>query len=142
VENESDIRSTPDEVFKEWDDIFNFQLDVCANKENAKVCRYLTIKDNGLEKPWLKRNWMNPPYSKGSIEKWLKKTLTEQEKGNTTVALLPGDTSTKWYHTFITKNHLATPLPLTKRVKFNGIESGAKFASHIVIFWGKANFRN
>jgi phage N-6-adenine-methyltransferase len=132
---DSDVRSTPVDFFNHWNKIFRFELDVCANSENAKCENYYTIKENGLEKPWGAVNWCNPPYPNGQINKWLKKARVEQSKGKTTVALVPGDTSTKWYQDNILDSKMVTVVPVRRRLKFEN-QNGAKFASHIVIFWG------
>jgi phage N-6-adenine-methyltransferase len=136
MELDSDIRSTPQWLFEKWNAIFRFDTDVCANKKNHKCEKYFTYEQNGLVQSWGSVNWMNPPYSKGSLDKWLKKATEQQLEGKTTVALVPGDTSTKWYQENILDAKSVTVVPLRKRIKFGDIESGAKFASHIVIYWG------
>lgn len=139
---ESDVRSTPQEFFDYWNNILRFDTDVCANLQNHKCSNYFTIQDDGLSKRWGKVNWCNPPYSRGQIEKWLKKAIEEQSLGNTTLALIPGDTSTSWYQDYV----LATPntsiLPVRGRLKFENSKSGAKFCSHVVIYWGLIDHDN
>ena len=44
---------TPQDLFDELDKEFNFQLDVCATKENAKVGRFYNKSEDGLSKEWL-----------------------------------------------------------------------------------------
>lgn len=133
---ESDVRSTPIEFFNYWNNIFKFKLDVCANSENAKCEKFFGVNENGLEKEWDDVNWCNPPYSSGQINLWLKKGRIEQLKGKTTVFLIPCDTSTNWYQGNILTNEKASIIPIKGRLKFQGSETGAKFGSHIVIFWG------
>ena len=134
---DTDIRSTPMWFFNHWNDIFKFDVDVCANEKNAKCKIYYNVKKDGLKQDWGKVNWCNPPYSLGQIDKWLKKAREEQEKGKTTVVLVPGDTSTKWYHDNILNVGKNTVIPIEKRLKFENSNQNAKFCSHIVIFWGK-----
>jgi phage N-6-adenine-methyltransferase len=134
-EIESDIRSTPDDFFNYINNIFRFDTDVCANKDNKKCIHYFDFKQNGLKQDWGKCNWCNPPYSRGQIDKWLKKGIEEQKKGNTSIFLIPADTSTKWYQeNIINSNAVVWAVP--KRLKFEGISNGAKFASHLVIYFG------
>ena len=133
---ESDIRSTPQCLFGYWQNIFNFTLDVCATPDNAKCGHFYTEKDNGLVKNWHLVNWCNPPYSSGQIDLWLRKGKIEQELGNTTVFLLPCDTSTKWYHDNIACNNQCSIIPVKGRVKFNGAKYNSPFGSSIIIFWG------
>ncbi|MBU5440402.1 phage N-6-adenine-methyltransferase, partial [Tissierella sp. MSJ-40] len=55
--------STPQEFFNELDKEFNFTLDPCATKENAKCNKYYTIKENGLKQDWGGEVvFCNPPY--------------------------------------------------------------------------------
>ena len=133
---------TPQWLYDHFNNIFHFGLDVCANKDNTKCDKYLSVKDNGLDTQWLKRNWMNPPYGQ-EIKKWVKKAYQESEKGNLTVCLLPSRTDTKWFQNYVMK---ADVVHFIKgRLKFinksfpsydkdNLILSPAPFPSCIVIF--------
>jgi phage N-6-adenine-methyltransferase len=55
--------ATPQDFFNELNKEFNFKLDVCATKENAKCKVYYTKEDDGLSKHWDENiwKWMNPP---------------------------------------------------------------------------------
>ena len=57
---------------------------------------------NGLDIPWKKRNYVNPPYS--DKLPWIRKAIEEQTKGNMTVMLLPSATGAAWYHDLIIPN--------------------------------------
>ncbi len=131
----SDVKTTPQELFDYWNDIFRFQLDVCANSENAKCPIYYDEKNDGLSQEWAKVNWCNPPYSSGQIAKWLKKGKEEQAKGGTTVFLLPCDVSTGWYWENIKNNPNCSEVPIKGRVRFGGAKINSPFGSSIVIFW-------
>lgn len=127
----SDIEyETPQWLFEYFDSIFHFTLDVCANENNHKCDKYLSISDNGLEQPWENINWMNPPYGR-EINKWVKKAYKESKKGNLIVCLLPARTDTRWWHNYVMK---ADVIHFIKgRLKFvKG--SPAPFPSAIVIF--------
>lgn len=94
---ENDIRTTPDGLFRQFDDEFGFTLDVAALPDNAKCDRFYTPDDNDLTQPWAPdRCWMNPPYS--DIEPWTKKALAESQDGALVVALLPVRTDLLWFH--------------------------------------------
>lgn len=71
--------STPDETFAARHAKFNFELDVCATPENAKLSNYITPEMDAFKTPWTfprdcgpgigvddpdapARCWMNPPY--------------------------------------------------------------------------------
>jgi site-specific DNA-methyltransferase (adenine-specific) len=60
---------TPIDLFRKIDEIFQFNLDVCAEDWNAKVDNFISPEMDGLITPWTvagvpARAWMNPPYGK------------------------------------------------------------------------------
>ena len=64
------IWGTPPEFYKKVDDIFGFNLDVCATKESAKADRFISPEDDAFVTEWNVFGektvaWMNPPYGKG-----------------------------------------------------------------------------
>lgn len=48
----TDNWATPQSTFDELNKEFNFELDVCASKENSKVAKYFTREDDGLKQNW------------------------------------------------------------------------------------------
>jgi len=65
--------STPVAFFNELDAEFDFNLDPCATKENAKCKRFFTEQDDGLAQDWSgARVFCNPPYGR-VIGKWVEK---------------------------------------------------------------------
>lgn len=84
------------------------------------------------------RVFLNPPYSTGQLALWCEKATAEAARGVTTVALLPGDTSTRVFHDFVLPNqHHFTKC----RLRFEGAPldskgrlASAKFGSVIVVF--------
>ena len=103
-QNGNSVIGTPNKIFKKLDAEFHFTLDVCAVAENTKVENYLKgpctgRKDCtcGLCTDWgTNMCWMNPPYSKGEIEQWIKKAMDSVEKGAGVVALTHLACSPKW----------------------------------------------
>ena len=49
---QTDEWSTPQELFDNLDKEFNFDLDPCATKENAKCSLFYTKEQDGLSKSW------------------------------------------------------------------------------------------
>lgn len=127
----NDCWATPQEFFDKLNRMFNFELDVAANKDNAKCKKFFTKEDNGLLQNWCDRNWMNPPYGK-EIGAWCSKADSEAKKGKLTVGLLPARTDTKWFQDFCKKWHCVF---LRGRLKFVGGCSNAPFPS-VVVFFG------
>lgn len=51
-DNRTDVWATPQNFFDKLNDVFNFDLDVCALPENAKCDRFFSPEDNGLNQEW------------------------------------------------------------------------------------------
>lgn len=64
--------------------------------QTVQATNYYT--QNGLEKPWEGRVFLNPPYR--GIAPWIEKLVGEYRAGNTTaaIALLPNYTESGWFH--------------------------------------------
>lgn len=94
--------ATPQSFFDELNNEFNFTLDPCATKENAKCNKFYTKEQDGLKQDWSgERVFCNPPYGK-VIGDWVRKCYEESKKSNTTVvALIPARTDTRYFHEYI-----------------------------------------
>jgi len=127
----TDQWATPQSFFNEWDAIFRFELDVCADAQNAKCWRYFSEQDNGLYQDWApNRCWMNPPYGR-EIRRWMQKAYEESLKGATVVCLVPARTDTAWWHDYAMKGEITF---IRGRLKFGDAKSGAPFPSAVVVF--------
>ena len=68
-----------------------------------KADRYMTLTDNGLEHPWYRRVFVNPPYGKTGSQSnqaiWSRKMVQEYEAGNLTegILLVNAQTAEKWF---------------------------------------------
>jgi len=122
---------TPQDLFDELNKEFNFKLDVCATRENAKCDVF--INDDSLRKDWTKITnnwkWMNPPYGRQTKD-WVKKASEERQ----VVALLPARTDTKYFHKYIYKQKNTEIRFIKGRLKFSNSKNSAPFPSMIVIF--------
>ena len=124
---------TPSQLFRELDFEFHFDLDACASDDNHKCDRFFTLKDDSLAQDWtqFRSVFMNPPYGKG-IDNWLKKAYETARSGETTVVcLVPANTDTSWWHDICMLGEIRF---LRGRLKFQGADGPAPFASAIVIF--------
>lgn len=135
---------TDPEVFRALDVEFNFSLDAAASHENKLVPSYLTIEDNALITDWNmelnafsvnknKHVWVNPPYSRGMIEKFMQKAIEQKNKGVTTVMLVPATLDAQWLPVndiseirIITGGRLSFYHPVTDK-KVNGNTKGSMF---------------
>ncbi|ARM67849.1 DNA N-6-adenine-methyltransferase [Staphylococcus caprae] len=110
---------TPQYLFDELNEKYQFTLDPCASHENAKCDKYFTIEDDGLTKDWSKDIvFMNPPYGR-NIKRWIKKAYEESVKGATVVCLIPARTDTTYWHDYIFNNAYNIKF-LKGRIKFGG----------------------
>lgn len=132
--SEKDNWETPNDLFKELNDEFKFNLDPCATNENAKCDKYYTINEDGLMQDWGGYNvFCNPPYGK-EIKKWVKKCYDESKKENTKVVLLiPARTDTSYFHDYIYEKAKEVRF-IRGRLKFSNNKYNAPFPSMIIVF--------
>lgn len=129
--SKTDLWSTPQDLFEGLNNIFKFNLDVCATKDNTKCVNYFDKEVDGLSQEWYGTCWMNPPYGK-EIYKWVEKAYLSTLKNDATVVcLLPARTDTRWWHTFCMKGEIQF---IKGRLKFGDSKNSAPFPSVIVIF--------
>jgi phage N-6-adenine-methyltransferase len=127
----TDKWATPQAFFDQMNSRFGpFELDVCADEENAKCPRHFSIEDNGLSQQWEGRCWMNPPYGR-TIGLWMKKAYESSLAGATVVCLVPARTDTAWWHNYAMLGKVEF---IRGRLKFGGHKNSAPFPSAIVIF--------
>ena len=126
--------STPDHVFRNLNKVFKFNIDVCAEKWNAKCHKFYSKEDNALEQDWFGSCWMNPPYNQ--LYKWMKKAYESARLGCTVVCLVPVRSDQDWWHEFALKGDI---IFIRGRVNFihkDGRTGRPRFASCIVVFDG------
>lgn len=121
---------------------FNFTLDPCSTKENAKCKKFFTKEDDGLSKSWTNETvFMNPPYC-GQTGAWIKKAYDEfnatKDDWNptTVVCLITCSPDRSYWHDYIFP--FASQIRFIRgRLKFEGSKTTAPFPSAIVIFSNK-----
>ena len=128
--SETDMWSTPQELFDKLNEEFNFDIDVCATPENTKCDRFFTKEEDGLVQLWDGVCWMNPPYGR-EIKHWMKAAYQASLCGSTVVCLVPSRTDTAWWHDYSMKGDIRF---LRGRLKFGDAKNNAPFPSAIVIF--------
>ena len=93
-----DSWQTPEWLFWWADQRFDFDFDLAASAENAKVGAFFDIDDNALSQNWYRAGancWLNPPYSDPSP--WQEKAWKEAQNGVTTVLLIPTFNGDKYW---------------------------------------------
>ena len=131
--SETNEWSTPIDLYNSLDEIYNFTLDPCSTKENAKCDKFFTIEDDGLKQDWSNEIvFMNPPYGR-EIKDWVKKAYEESLKGATVVCLIPSRTDTKYWHDYIFPYSSEITF-LKGRLKFGNSKNSAPFPSAIIVF--------
>lgn len=116
-----------------------FDLDPCTPDQmpwlTAKK-RY-TKQDDGLEKDWNGRVWLNPPYSKEAV-KWLRKMAAHQNG----IALVFARTETSWFFETVW-NAASGVLFLEGRIHFynsDGVKAKANAgAPSVLVSYGAEN---
>ncbi len=136
--SQSNEWSTPQDFFDKLNREFNFTLDPCATKENAKCERFFTVEDNGLSKQWGGSVFCNPPYGR-ELKKWVKKSSEEVSNCKVIVMLIPARTDTSYFHDFIYKKPNVQIRFLRGRLKFGESKNSAPFPSMLVIFSNKCD---
>lgn len=127
--------TTPKAFFDKLDRIFGpFTLDPCCDGTNNLTQHYFTEQQGGLAQSWQGHTvFMNPPYSRGELKRWIQKAYEESQKKNTmVVALIPSRTDTKYWHEYVMKaRHI---LFVKGRIKFGDGTNSAPFPSAVVVF--------
>lgn len=126
----SDNWATPQAFFDKLNAEFDFDLDVCADKLNAKCDRFFTKEDDGLAQTWQGVVWMNPPYGR-EIGKWMFKAVESWKAGATVVCLVPARTDTAWWHDYATQGEIRF---IRGRLKFGNSKTAAPFPSAVIVY--------
>jgi len=135
-------------IFRAMDREFNFSLDAAASDKNHLVPNYLTKEDDSLTIDWLRRIehykqpmqfrskitvWINPPYGKGFIKKFMQKCIEQKSKGVTSVLLVPATLDAQWLPIneiseirIVTGGRLSFYHPISAK-KVNGNTKGSMF---------------
>lgn len=123
--------ATPPDLFATLDTEFHFTLDAAASPTNTKVASFYSTADDGLAQPWNGTVWVNPPYGKGIIDRWVNKAIQSAAQGATVVMLVPARPGSRWFTQLI--HHADEIRFLNRRVTFVGAADPAPFPSAIAV---------
>jgi ParB-like chromosome segregation protein Spo0J len=113
---------TSDFIKKPVYDFFgDIDLDPCSNSiinPNIKAKKYYTKEMNGLNRPWVGKVFVNPPFSKGLCLDFVNKSIDEIENGNVKeiIFLMPSNVGVRWSNILMDNNFIICCL--NKHVKF------------------------
>jgi phage N-6-adenine-methyltransferase len=113
-------------------------LDPASNPEANETIRadtYYTAEDDGLEQEWHGRIWLNPPYSRDLMPRFVRKLIEEHKAGRTAEAILVShnNTETDWFQSLSVAS-TAVCFPDT-RIKFYRGENVAAPVNGQVFFY-------
>jgi len=91
---------TPPELFAELDAEFNFTLDAAASTDNALCAKFFTTAEDGLLQDWSGQTvFVNPPYARWQLFRWVEKAAASAGQNATVVMVVPASVETAWFHT-------------------------------------------
>lgn len=138
----TEVWGTPQDLFDKLNQVFRFQLDVCALAHNAKCPDYFTPEQDGLAQTWGNRPcWMNPPYGRrgGGIDAWVTKAWQESRKGSQVLCLIPARVDTRYFQDVVFPYASAVCF-MRGRLRFTDktgqTQDAAPFPSALVVFGG------
>lgn len=105
---------TPDYIFG----AMNGRFDLDSASPGADIVpwvpadRHYTIKDDGLRQPWTGFCWVNPPYGREILPKWVEKFRLHANG----ILLVPERTSTAWWQGLTIQADLV--LCVSKKIPF------------------------
>jgi phage N-6-adenine-methyltransferase len=125
--------STPLDLFAELNARYApFTLDAAATPENAKCDAYYTLVEDGLAQTWTGKVWLNPPYGRNRIGRWMRKAWeSSQTTAELVVCLVPARTGPDWWHEWAMRGEVEF---LRGRQRFGDSKNAAPFDSAIVVF--------
>lgn len=77
---------TPPELLAQLYPAFDFDIDVCANRQNVRARAYYSPEDDGLALSWKGTCWCNPPYSE--VGTWVERAKLQSIAHHATVLCL------------------------------------------------------
>jgi len=86
----------------------SIDLDPATNERAQAIIKatiFYTAETNGLQHEWHGRVWLNPPYSNGLMQQFIKKFLDEFEAGRIleAIVLTHNNTDTAWWQSLANK---------------------------------------
>jgi ParB family chromosome partitioning protein len=64
----------------------------------VKATEWFDMERDGLAQPWRGNVWLNPPYTRGVIDKFIEKLIAEQNNISQAIVLVDNRSDTAWFH--------------------------------------------
>jgi len=108
--------------------------------ENVMATNYFTVDDNGLEQHWEGNTWLNPPYSKDLIGKFMHKLVNHYVNGDVEQAIVLTNAcqDTQWFNDTLALHATAYCFP-SKRIQFippQGIKASSNSRGQVFTYLG------
>ena len=140
----NDAWETPPDLFDKLNDEFLFEVDLCTNGINSRCDNYSTdivrFFSEGKYKVF-NSFWMNPPYSRGNINKCMEHAYKISVDNKIVVCLVRFDPSAKWFQEWVDGKATEVRM-LNKRVKFRGAKDSYNFPCCIVMYLEQGKYRH
>ena len=137
-ENKTNEWATPKDVVRPLSEaVGGFDLDPASGAEQTPHAEEVyTEDDDGLHSPWFGEVWCNPPFSQKAD--WLRKAIDERENYDRCIMLIPVDTSTGWFHDYVTQaDYICFDGSRISFVKPDGTQGNSpNFGTMFVVFGG------
>ena len=134
---------TPLEIIEPVRSFFGrIDVDPASNDAAQKRIRaklYYTKLDNGLNKPWIGKVFLNPPYSRRLIEFFVDKLLVELASGRTVAAimLVNNCADTRWFRKAArAASMICFPQARVKFLKPDGNKLGSPPRGQALLYFG------
>lgn len=105
----------------------------------VKANQYYTTEDNGLDKTWGKRVWMNPPYSNPLTSEFSEAIAARHESGEVEEAcvLVNNATETGWFRRMsLLSSAVCFPMNRIKYLDKNGNIAGSPLQGQAILYFG------
>lgn len=113
-----------------------FDLDPASDESNFKCERHYTVEDDGLAQPWSGSVWLNCPYGRNVIDRWVDKAIREADNCRIICLLVPARPGSLWFDRLLAR---ADEIRfLSGRVTFEGATNPAPFPSAVFILRPRA----
>lgn len=131
--SEFDDWETDPDWFRRWNQVYNFNLDVCCWPETAKCEKYFTPKENGLRQTWEGRVWCNPPYSDDTV--WFSQAYLQRNNYEYAMFLVIAKTCSEWWSSYAMRSTAIITLRGRAPFKRNGVKGeGTPWHTVLIVF--------